>query len=449
VKFGAVVLSLGSASLLLAQGIGGVGGGGGGFGGPSIQGRGGQGNRRQSDGLRIRPFVGVQAIYDSGLTSITPGQGGEVFTRGAAGVEVIGGVYGTKEWKRNQLQLSYTGDYRHYNNFQFWNGTDQSLGLNYATVLTKRLTFEGTLNGGTTNRAFGSVYTTPNAIDALGQPGLPINSLFDVRTNYGSANGTMIYSFSPRTSMSFSGGGYLVRRQSSVLAGVAGVQARGDIVRRISRRTSVGMEYTFLTFQFNRAFGDSYIHGLSLFAARQIGRRWELNVRAGALKVETLGTRQVQVDPAIAAITGVSTWEEVNYRNVFLGSGSVGLTRTSRSGNLGFMFSRSINPGNGLLLTSQADQASVYFTRRLSRRLNFDMSYGYNRLRGLMLVSGDFQNHVGGVGLGWQVSRYTQLTARYDRRNSLTTFANSYSLNGNRFALGIMFTPADIPFSLW
>ncbi len=443
-KFGAVILLLELASQLAAQGIGGVGG----FGGPSIQGRGGKGNKRQSDGLRIRPYVGVQAIYDSGLTSINPGVVGGITTRGGGGVEIGGGIYGTKEWKRNQLQLSYAGDYRHYNTLGAFNGVEQTLGLTFVTVLTKRLSFDGTVSAGTTNRSFGGI-TAFNTNDSLNQPGLPINSLFDVRTNYGTATGALTYSLSSRTSVSFSGGGYVVKRQNNALVSIQGIQARGDVARRINKKTSIGIDYSFMTFQFSRSFGDSYIHGAGFFVARQFGRSWELNARLGALKVETLGTRQVQIDPAVAAIIGVSSGNEVFYRNTILGSGSAILTRSSRQGNLTFQFSRSVNPGNGLILTSQSDIAGVSYNRRLSRKLNFDVSYAYNRLRGIGLIAGNFKTQSGGVGLGWQTSRYTQITARYDRRNSQTNAFTAYNLNGNRFSVGVTFTPADIPVSLW
>ena len=451
-KFGAIILLLVSvlvpATQLGAQGgIGGVGGGG--FGGPSIQGRGGKGSKRQSDGLRIRPYIGVQAIYDSGLTSINQGTAVGINTRGAAGVEINGGLYGTKQWKRQQLQLSYSGDYRHYNNLQIFNGSDQSLGLNYSATLTKRVSFDGAVSAGTTNRAFGGI-SSFNSIDGLNQPGIPFNSLFDVRMYYGSANGGITYNLSPRTSMSFSGGGYQVKRKNEALFGVSGIQARGDFARRVNKNTTVGIDYSFMTFQFSKAFGDSYVHGLGIFVARQFGRRWQVDARVGALNVETLGQRQVQIDPAIAAIIGVNTGSEVFYSNSILGSGSLAVTRTSQQqGTFSFRFSRSVIPGNGILLTSQSDLGGVSYTRRLSRKLNLDASYSYNRLRGLGLINGEFKTHNGGLGFGWQLARYTQLTARYDRRNSITNSVSTYNLNGNRFSFGVIFTPADIPVSLW
>ena len=447
-KFGAVILLLGWASDLGAQGgIGGLGGGG--FGGPSIQGRGGGGGKRQTDGLRIRPYVGVQAIYDSGLTSINPGTAAGITTRGAAGVEINGGVYGTKLWKRSQVQLSYSGDYRHYNNLKIFNGSDQSLGLNYGTILTKRVSFDGSLSAGSTNRAFGGL-SSFNSVGGIDQPGIPVNSLFDVRTHYASANGAITYNLSSRTSASFSGGGYVVKRQNDAVFGVSGIQARGDLARRINKRMSVGIDYSFMTFQFSRAFGDSYIHGLGVFVARQFGRMWQVDARIGALNVETLGTRQVRIDPAIAAIIGVSSGQEVFYSNTILGSGSLAITRQSpQQGNLSFRFSRSVIPGNGIILTSQSDIGGVSYNRRLSRKLNFDTSYSYNRLRGIGLINGNFKMHTGGVGLGWQAARYVQVTARYDRRNTSTTALTTYNLNGNRFSFGVIFTPSDIPVSLW
>ncbi|MBY0504715.1 MAG: hypothetical protein K2X03_12450 [Bryobacteraceae bacterium] len=426
-------------------------GGGGGFGGPSILGRGGAGNGRKGDGLRVRPHLGVQAIYDSGLTSIRPGTETGVFTRGAAGIEVIGGVYGTKVWKRNQLQLSYLGDYRHYRNFEFWNGTDQSVDLSYGTIVTKKLSLQGSVNAGTTNRAFGGAVNPGglNNTDAIGGVGLPTNSLFDVRTNYGGVNGTLTYNLSNRTSISLSGGGYTVRRRNRALVGVDGLQTRADVTRRINKRNSVGIDYSFMTFQFSRSFGDSYIHGLGVFWARQIGRRWELNARLGALRVETLGQRTVLIDPAIAAIIGVSSGQEVFYNKPILGSGTIALTRNAPSGSLTTSFSRSVNPGNGIILTSQMDQGGATYTRRLSRNLNFNAGYTYMRLRSVGQIQGNFKAHTGGAGFGWQVAKWAQLTARYDRRNSVTESFSAFNLNGNRVSFGVNFTPSDIPVSLW
>jgi len=426
-------------------GIGGVGG----FGGPSIQGRGGSGGRQQRDTFRIRPFLGVQAIYDSGLTSIRPGTDGSVFSRGAPGVEVVGGLYGTKQWKRNEVQLSYLGDYRHYANNANFNGADQSLNVSYARPISKRIGIQSSLAAGTTNRAFGGIGQI-SALDAITQPGLPVNSIFDIRTNYGSANGTLGYNLSPRTSLTFSGGGFLVKRQNTAVFGVTGVQARADLARRISRKTSVGIDYNFSTFQFSRAFGDTYVHGGGVFLARKIGRHWELNIRAGAVRLEILATRQVAIDPAIAEIIGVTSGEVVAYSKNILGSGDFSLTRSARGGNLSFLASRSVNPGNGIILTAQLDTAGVSFNRRLSRQLNFDISGNYSRMRGLGLINASFRTINGGVGLGWQVARYTQITARFDRRNAVATGTSSLlNLNGNRFSFGVVFTPADIPVSLW
>jgi len=428
-----------------AQGIGGIGG----FGGPSILGRGGRKGQRQSDGLRIRPYVGVNAIHDSGLTSIQPGNTG-IFTRGASGIEVLGGVYGTKEWKRDQVQISYSGDYRAYNAVTGFNGTDQSLALSYSRLLTKRVSLEGSVSAGTTNRAFGGISQFNNS-NGISVDGLPTMALFDTRMNYGGANGTLSYNLSSRTSLTFSGGGYFVKRSNAALFGVTGIQARADVARRINKSISIGVDYSFSTFQFSRAFGDTYLHGVSAYIAKKIGRQWELNLRGGVMRVETLGQREVTIDPAIAAIIGVPTGLEVLYQVNTLGSGAFSLTRAARSGTVSFVASRTVIPGNGLILTSQMDSISVGYNRRLSRTINFDALGGFVRLRGLGLITGTFEMINVGAGVGWQVARYTQITARVDRRNSATQGAASqaFNLNGTRFSVGFIFTPSDIPVSLW
>ncbi len=434
--------------LLLASQIGALGQGPGGFGGPSIQGRGGGGARRRSDGVRIRPYLGVQASYNTGLTSIIPGPDGSIFTDARTGVEVNYGLYGTKQWKRNQTQLSYSGDYRSFSGPGNFGGSNQSLDLSHSTVLTKRWNLDGSVSAGTVNQAFGGSLQ-PNFNDLFLNPGLPANSLFDIRTNFLSANGGLTYTISPRTSVSFTGGGYVVSRRNLGLFSVNGITAKADVARRINKRTTVGVDYNFLTFQFSRAFGDTYIHGLSGYLSRQFGRSWELNARLGAMKLEVLASRQVAIDPVIAEIIGVSIGSEVSYSNLILGSGSLALTRTSRQGTFSVQASRTVNPGNGLILTAQADQGTIGYNRRLSRQLNVDTSYNYARLRGLGLITGRFVNHGAGLGLGWQVSRWAQIVARYDRRNTVTDSASRFGLNGNRFSAGVLFTPSDLPVSLW
>lgn len=439
VRFGALVVLL-VASQIVALGQGG-------FGGPSIQGRGGGAGRRRSDGVRIRPFLGLQSSYNTGLTSVRTGPGGEIFTDAQTGLEANWGIYGTKQWKRNQTQLSYTGDYRKFSGGAF-GGTNQLLDLSHSIILTKRMSLDGVASAGTLNQAFGGS-VQPNFSDGFLNPGIPTNSLFDIRTNFVSVNGGLTYNLSPRTSFSFTGGGYNVNRRNFGLFSVNGVTARADVARRINKRTTVGMDYTFLTFQFSRQFGDTYIHGLSAYLARQFGRNWELNARLGAMRLEILAERAVQIDPVIAEIIGVSTGSEVSYSKPILGSGSLSLTRSSRQGAVTMQVSRTVNPGNGLILTAQSDQASIGYNRRLSRKLNVDASYNYNRLRGLGLITGTFENHGAGLGLGWQATRWAQFVARYDRRNTTTDAATRFGLNGNRVSAGVLFTPSDVPVSLW
>src|SRR5204863_5375798 len=151
--------------------------------------------------------------------------------------------------------------------------------------------------------------------------------LFDGRTLFLDTMADVTYQKTARLSFNFGGDGFLTRRRSSALYGVTGYRARGDMAYRTTRHATSGIAYDFTHFEFTKGFGGSDIHTLQLVQSFRIGRYWELAMKAGGSRVETLGLAQVTFDPVIAAITGRSTGVEVAYRITWAPSVDVRLTR--------------------------------------------------------------------------------------------------------------------------
>lgn len=434
--------------------IGGMGGMGGmgGFGGPSVMGRGGQAGQRGGQAVRLRGFGAVNGVYDSGLTTLT--QDGVIRPQGAGGVETLWGAYGVHSGKRSAVGLDYQGDYRYYGGgpgsaLRQWNGFSQTLSLTYSARPFRRASFDLSGMAGTTNRAFGAVAGNfdPSG-NGLAQSVVPVNSLFDVRTNYLNATGSLTLIHSSRLSTSYSGSGFVVRRRSR-LPGVEGVIGRADVAYRLGKRQTIGADILYYKFDYTNAFGDVNIIDPGIIFGQQFGRRWEASLRIGVMRVESFGTRQVNLEPEIAALLGVGSTSEIFYLRTFQPSGQLRLTRNFKRGSVIGAYRIIPNPGNGLLFASRMNQADLTASWVASRRVSFNLGANSSRMASVTSLAGSFNQYQFGGGMSYKFNRSMELMARVDRRVAELNTGTGISLNGNRLTVGLAFSPSDVPLQLW
>jgi hypothetical protein len=182
--------------------------------------------------FNIRPFVSLQGIYDTGLSSLSVDANGNAAEANDYGVEGTFGVLGYQTWKRTTLGIDYRGNARHYSTHSFYDGFDNSLTLSVDHDVNRhwRLMFGQALASYSRN------YYMPYGSSWLGVPdyappsfsNLAGHELFDGRTNALTSTGRAIYQATPRFSVSFGGSGVVVRRRSDSLAGMQGYSAGGD-----------------------------------------------------------------------------------------------------------------------------------------------------------------------------------------------------------------------------
>jgi hypothetical protein len=420
----------------------------GGYSGPGILSR-GAGNIGQRGGQQVdlRFFATATGVYDTGIIPVSVDSGGNLAeVPGLYGVEGQLGVYGTHSWRRSQLGLDYLGAYRHYNTNTYFNGSDHRLGLGYSHQASRRISFDMRALAGSLSRGIGGVAGYSLDPDAVFDPGAGI--LFDNRTNYLQGGMDMNILKSPRTMFTMGGDAYTVRRQSRALIGVNGYTLRGSFMRQITRPTSLGLAYQRMHFDFPRAFGESDIDLLHVQYARTLGRYWTLSLRGGVFRTEVQGLQRVSFDPAIAALLGVSSGVSTFYRKNWLPSAEASLMRTFRSATLAFQYGRTINPGNGIFLTSRRELGQVTFSYTGIRRWSFSSTAGYSALSGLGQDLRQYRQFRGGVGLNFAITRAVHLFARFDARHQVID-QSGFLRNGSRTTVGISFSPGDIPLSLW
>jgi hypothetical protein len=278
--------------------------------------------------------------------------------------------------------------------------------------------------------------------------GIPANELYDSRVTYTNSMLDLTYQKSARLSFNFGGSGYFVRRRSQALVGLNAAYARGDMNYRLSRTQTIGVDYGFSHFDYSGGFGSSDMHTVGLNYAVRLGRSWEFSLRGGGTRVESLGLVQVQIDPAVAAIIGVSSGTEVYYRINYVPSGGAQLFHSFHHSTASLSYTRGVTPGNGIYLTSQGESAAANYSYNSTRRWSAGLGSSYDSYNSLTRTMGKYESYGGNVGGGYRILGSVYMTARIDYRHYQIE-SQTYRHSRCSSSVGLAFSPGEIPLSLW
>jgi hypothetical protein len=430
--------------------------------GPSILSRGGlqQNPGGSSNLIRLRPFASLQATYQDGLTPAVLEDGTTIPEVSTASGTATFGLFGYHDWRRSLLGIGYQGRYRYIGSrrARSLDGFDHFLSLGFSHQPTKRLTFSLTEVGGISPRAIAGIPILPGLGTSsglgLGQhttdPNfneVPGEDLVDTRTIFASSGGDLTYQKSARLSFHAGATGFLVRRKASGLAGATGFTTRGDIAYALSRRSTVGIDYGYLSYGYNRTFGDANAHILALNYTRMLGRRWNTVIRAGAYRLEFLTTQRVTLDPVIAAIIGQRTGREVLYGVTYGSIINANLNGNFRRSGVNFGYNRRVLPGNGIYLTSVADRAGVSYSYQGFRAWSFGGSATYSQYSARTQQLPHYRQYGLNASVGRRLFEWVHFRTNVGVRRS--EVAHTFRRDSWFVSAGLGFTPDDIPISFW
>jgi hypothetical protein len=397
--------------------------------------------------LDFRYYAEVTGVFDSGLVPlITNAQGNLVNVGGAYGVETGFGVIGTRRWKRDKLSLEYKGAYRQYSIANVTQGLDQFLNLAYSRRVTERLTLDLKEIAGTSSLANGSFSYLPLTNTDLFA--LPANELFDIRTNFAQSRVDATWQQTARLSFGFGGEGFVVRRSSLLLAGLNGYDARANAAYRLTSRETLTGDYNYAYYDFQRAFGNARLQSVSLGYSIGLSRRFDFSLRAGGIRIDSLGITQVAIDPAIAAIVGENYANVTSARTNYAPLAEARALRRFDRSSLMVAYAMGVSPGNGVYLTSRQTSATAGYSYTGYRRWTFALNSGYSELSSIGQTLGKYTNVQGGTGVTYKVGRETHIQFRYDYRH-YTTQNTIYQKDSNRVSLGLAFSPGETPLAIW
>jgi hypothetical protein len=397
--------------------------------------------------LDFRLYASAMGVYDTGLTPVATDQSGHLVNLGGAyGTEVGFGAMGSRNWKRDSLSLEYRGSYRHYTSNSYFDGTDQYLNLRWSHTVARHVTFDLKTQAGTNslgNGAFSYLPFTNNDLFAV-----PANDLFDNRVYYGQTRLDLVWQKTARLSFSLGGDGYVVRRQSSALAGLNGYAAHGDISYRLTRRQTATLGYSAYGFDYQNVFGSALMHTLSLGYSIGLGRRWDVGFAAGGTYATVNGLRSITVDPAIVAIIGQPTIVENYQRSIAIPYAEARLIRRFQRSSFNVNASTGMSPGNGVYLTSRQTNIGAGYSYAGRTRWTYAGTFSYNELSTIGQSLGKYHGEQGGVGTTYKINEFLHAELRYDYRH-YTTGSSIFRKDSHRVSLGLAFSPGERPLSIW
>ncbi|MGA3189924.1 MAG: hypothetical protein ABSF22_22695 [Bryobacteraceae bacterium] len=420
---------------------------GGGYLGPAVLSSGATGiGTRSGQAVDLRFYAGVNGVYDSSIQPVALNANGTLTTiNGLYGVEASVGLYGTHAWHTALLGIDYQGIFREYNGNSPYDGIDQFLTLGYTWQESRRMVIKAQVLAGTLSDGLG-IGVVPDVSSNI--VATPTTLLFDNRSYYLQGNLDLTYIESARTSFTFGGGGYEVWRQSAALVGVEGYNARGTVEHKLSKNTSIGFTYQRQHFSFPKVFGQADIDTGEIFVGTNIGRHWQLTVRGGVFHSEVSGLQEVQLNPVIAALLGQTATIQSFYRADYYPSGQATLTRRFKQASMNIFYGQTVSPGNGVYLTSKAQNGGAGYSYTGIRKVNLSISGGYSNLTAIGQQIAPYRTGFAGAGFTYSLPKSLHFVSRYDYRyqeiESLT-----YKHTGYRVTVGLSFSPGNVPLSLW
>ena len=419
------------------------------YAGPAILSRGDAPTAMEAPKISFRPFIEVNGVYTTGLTGVGLNDQGQLANVSAEGVELTWGVSGSHSWRHTEVGLDYHGDITHYNKATYYDHTDQFflLGLKHQFSRHVVLNWRNTAGMFTQNNG---VLCLPQTVPFdPSQSFIPTTDFFDNRTIYGSSMVDLIFQKTSRLSFDLGGGGFINRRRSTALYGVAGGLARADMQYRLTRRSTVGADYTYTHFGFNHIFSSTDLHGFSGTYAIQLSRFLEFTGYGGVMRVETKFVQNVPVDPAVAAIIGIQEGTQVIYSVRTIPNINARLSRTFSRGVAYIAGGHTVTPGNGLFLTTAMTEGTAGYTYTGLRHWSFNSQLAYTNGNSIGNVYGRYTGFTGTVSASRQISRAVHAIVSFDGRNYGSHDFSLYNRTIWDVRVGIGFAPGDVPIRLW
>lgn len=420
------------------------------YGGPAILSRGEAPAAMVGPDINFRPFVEVSGIYSTGLSGVSVNSQGNVPNDSGVGVTGMVGVSGSHNWRHTLLGLTFLGGYSHYFGKGTYDNIDMSMLMGFRRQLSRHVSLTWNNSLAIFKRDPGFIATlSPSVPFDPNQTYSPTTDFFNNRTIAASSQLGLVIQQSSRLSMSFTGGIFDTNRAAVGLYGVVGETAIGDVQYRLTRRATIGAVYNYSHFAFSHLISNSNLQGGAAAFAYQLSRWWEFSGYGGFDRVETKFVQNVPVDPAVAAIIGITQSSQIVYSVRYIPNYSGRLSRTFHRGVFYVSGGRAVTPGNGLFLTSDVTVVSTGYTYTGLRRWSFGANAAWEEANSIGNVIGGYGGESVYVNMSHKLIRSISLVAGLSGRKYTSGAFAGYNQIVYTATFGLGWTPGDVPLRIW
>lgn len=419
------------------------------YAGPAVLTRGEAPAAMSAPKIDFRPYLNIYGTYDTGLSGVAINSQGQLPNDSGYGVEVSAGVSGFHSWKHTTLGLNYSLSLHHTTTNSYYDGIDQSLMLGITHRLTRHASLSVRENAGFYGRNYGTPMLPQTVPFDPQTTYAPTNDFFDNRTIYLSTQADLAIQRSSRLSFDLGADGFLTRRRSSALYGVSGAGARGDLQYRLTRRSTIGVNYSYTHYAYTGIFSSTDLHGASGTYAVRLSRSLELTAYGGIFRAETKFPQSFVLDPVVAALLGVTQGVALNHSTSTVPNVGGRFSRTLYRGVAYISGGHSVTPGNGLFLTSSTTAVSAGYAYTGLRRWGLNASAGWSTSDSISNVNGTYGSYSGALNMSRQIARFTHLVVTVEARKYDSVDFNNYNRWIYSVRIGLGFSPGNIPLRLW
>jgi hypothetical protein len=397
----------------------------------------------------FRPFFEIAGVYGTGLQGVVLNSQGNPANVASPAIQISGGVSGVHSWRHTQVGLNYNASLTHYFTSSFYDNSTQSLLFSVTRQFTRHATFVLKENAGMYSLNPGPAGLPQTVPFDPSTTAAPTTDFYDNRTIYESTQADFTFQKSTRLSFDLGGDSNLIRYRSAALYGVNGAGARGDVQYRLTRRSTIGANYTYTHYVYRGVFSAADIHTANGTYAIRVTRSLEFSAFGGVSRAETKFVQNVPVDPVIARLLGLTAGAVIVYNAGNRPNISARLSQTFSRGVVFLSGGHSMIPGNGLFLVSSATTAAAGYTYTGLRRWSFSALTSYSAAKSVGNILGDYTTIIGTLSASRQIGRSVHVVATF----SAIQYQSPEFPGYNRFTcnarLGLGFAPGNIPLRIW
>jgi len=400
--------------------------------------------------LKWQESLGLSSIYDSGISKQINANGLPGAPSTLTGAQLTWSLSGRHYFRRDEVSVSYSGNYSQYSGLGAFSGMNQNIVVDYAHVVSRRLTLNLSGSGSilSQNYVLENQPVGPETIANINLASSPNIQIYDLGTKQFSSAADLTWQKTSRLSFSIGTSYFAIDRSSPLgnnspsLLGVTGQQARGDVNYRLTRKMTVGSYYSFSHYVYPHGFGNSDTNTVGAITSYAFNRTTQIRFRGGLSWVESVGLQTVAINPVIAALLGQNSGIIDAYNTYRASDISAQFVKDFRGRTTASLaYARGISPGNGVFQTSQQESISGNVTTKVFRTYSVQTSLGRDTLSSVSQYLGKYQSEYGRISLVRTYRRGIGLSLTAEYR--YFDVANlGYVRNQLRITSGLTWSPA-------